>query len=44
MIPVVEIGGRQIGDGKPGSLTKRLQKLYFEMRETGEYGTPVYPS
>lgn len=44
MIPVVEIGGRQIGDGKPGSLTKRLQKLYFEMHETGECGTPVYPS
>jgi hypothetical protein len=39
----VEISGRKIGDGKPGSLTKRLNKIYFEMHERGEYGTPVYP-
>ncbi len=43
IIPVVEISGRKIGDGKPGSLTKRLNKIYFEMHERGEYGTPVYP-
>ena len=28
--PVVSVDDRQIGDGKPGALTRRLQKLYFE--------------
>jgi branched-chain amino acid aminotransferase len=28
--PVVEVDDRAIGDGKPGPLTRRLQKLYFE--------------
>ena len=28
--PVVSVDDRAIGDGKPGVLTRRLQKLYFE--------------
>lgn len=28
--PVVEVDDRAIGDGKPGAITRRLQKLYFE--------------
>ena len=28
--PVVEVDDRAIGEGKPGPLTRRLQKLYFE--------------
>ena len=28
--PVVEVDDRAIGDGQPGPLTRRLQKLYFE--------------
>ena len=28
--PVVEVDDREIGDGKAGELTRRLQKLYFE--------------
>lgn len=28
--PVVEVDDRPIGEGKPGPLTRRLQKLYFE--------------
>ena len=28
--PVVEVDDRPIGSGKPGPLTRRLQKLYFE--------------
>lgn len=28
--PVVEVDDRAIGDGKPGPVTRRLQKLYFE--------------
>lgn len=29
--PIREIDGRAIGDGKPGIITKRLQKLYFDV-------------
>lgn len=43
-VPVVEISGRKIGDGKPGPVTQNLAKLYWEMRERGEYSTPVYQS
>src|SRR5690606_28761916 len=28
--PVVSLDNRDIGDGKPGPITKQLQKLYFE--------------
>ncbi len=38
--PVVEIDGRQIGDGRPGPLTQRLNAAFREMvRRTG---TPVF--
>jgi len=30
VMPVVEIDGHQIGDGKPGSVVKRLRELYIE--------------
>ena len=37
--PVVEIEGRRIGDGRPGPVTRDLQKRYFELvRSTG---TPI---
>lgn len=29
--PIREVDGRQIGDGKPGPLTSRLQELYFRV-------------
>ena len=36
VMPVVEIDGRPIGDGKPGPLTRRLRALFFErLREEG---------
>ena len=38
ILPFVEVDGRIIGDGRPGSLTKRLRQLYFEMLERGEHG------
>jgi branched-chain amino acid aminotransferase len=47
--PVVEIDHRKIGDGTIGKLTRKLQKLYFDV-ECGEnkkylhWCTPVYPS
>jgi D-alanine transaminase len=31
VMPVVAIDGRPIGNGKPGSLTRRLRQLYLEM-------------
>jgi branched-chain amino acid aminotransferase len=43
LMPVVEIAGRSIGHGKPGPMTKRLTTLYWNMREDGRYGTPVFP-
>jgi len=42
IMPIVEVDGRQIGDGRPGAVTKRLTKLYFDMLERGEHGTRIY--
>lgn len=42
IIPVVEIDGRAIGDGRPGPLTTRIRDLYWQMHVDGEYATPVY--
>ncbi len=30
MIPVVEVDGRQIGDGRPGPVTRELKKKFEE--------------
>ena len=36
VLPVVEIDGRAIADGKPGPLTKRLRELFFaRLRDVG---------
>ena len=37
--PVLEVDGRQIGNGKPGLMTGHLQKLYAEM--TSSEGEPI---
>ncbi len=42
IIPVVEISGRKIGNGKLGPLTQELNKHYWEMLEKKEHGTPIY--
>ncbi len=31
VVPVVSLDGRQIGDGKPGSITRRLLELFHEL-------------
>jgi len=31
VIPVTKIDGKQIGDGKPGPISRQLRKLYFRM-------------
>ena len=33
--PVVEVDGRKIGNGKPGQVTLKLQKLYLELCDAG---------
>ena len=35
VLPVVEIDGRRIGDGAPGSISRRLRALYIEAARTG---------
>ena len=45
--PVIEIDRREIGDGKPGEITRALQKLYFDMvkgrvEERLDWLHPVY--
>lgn len=41
ILPVVEISGRTIGDGRPGPVTRELLGAYRDMTRTE--GTPVYP-
>jgi branched-chain amino acid aminotransferase len=41
ILPVVEISGRTIGDGRPGPVTRELLDAYRDMTRTE--GTPVYP-
>ena len=36
VVPVVSLDGRQIGDGKPGSITRRLLELFHEMTRRAE--------
>lgn len=43
IMPLVEIDGRPIGDGKPGPVSQRIHGLYWELRESGREGTPVFP-
>jgi branched-chain amino acid aminotransferase group I len=39
LAPVTEVDGRQIGDGSPGPVTRRLQELY--RARTASEGTPI---
>ena len=43
IMPLVEIDGRAIGDGKPGPISQRIHGLYWALRESGRDGTPVFP-
>lgn len=42
VIGVVEIDGRQIGDGKPGPVTKQLRKLFYEYARSQDRTTPAH--
>ena len=41
VMPVTRITGRPVGDGSPGPLTQRLNKLYWSKKEAGWLGTPI---
>ncbi|MCK4497582.1 branched-chain-amino-acid transaminase [Candidatus Bathyarchaeota archaeon] len=41
IVPVVEINKRKIGDGKPGSVTKRLMEKYHQLVKDPDHGVPV---
>ena len=43
IMPLVEIDGRPIGDGKPGPVSQRIHGLYWALRESGRHGTPIFP-
>jgi branched-chain amino acid aminotransferase len=38
---VVELDGRRIGNGKPGSMTAKMRELYMTLLESREKSTPV---
>jgi branched-chain amino acid aminotransferase len=44
IMPLVEIDGHPIGDGKPGPVSQRLHGLYWALRESGRHGTPIFPA
>ena len=41
IMPLVEIDGRPIADGKPGPVSQRIHGLYWALRESGRHGTPI---
>ena len=48
VLPIASIDHYEIGDGKPGAVTRQLQKLYFDavrgkIEKYRHWLTPVYP-
>lgn len=41
-LAVREVAGRPLQGAVPGPLTQRLNRLYWQLREAGTHGTPVY--
>jgi branched-chain amino acid aminotransferase len=41
VMPVTSVDGRQIGDGRPGMVTRRLRELYWAAHDDARYATPV---
>ena len=39
IVPVIDVDGRRVGDGKPGPMTQRLREMYSVLRV--EDGTRV---
>jgi branched-chain amino acid aminotransferase len=43
IMPLVDIDGRAIGEGRPGPVFQRVHDLYWALRESGRDGTVVFP-
>jgi branched-chain amino acid aminotransferase len=41
IMPLVELDGRAIADGKPGRVSQRMHGLYWALRESGRHGTAL---
>lgn len=41
-LAVREVAGRPLQGAVPGPLTQRLNRLYWQLRESGRHGTPIY--
>jgi len=41
-LPVREVAGRPLAGPIPGPITRELDRRYWELRDSGKYGTPVY--
>ena len=42
IMPIVEVDGRKIGDGKPGPVTKRIEERYWKMHVSPEHSVQAY--
>ncbi|PYM16638.1 MAG: branched-chain amino acid aminotransferase [Candidatus Rokuibacteriota bacterium] len=42
IMPLVEIDGRPIADGKPGPVSQRIHGLYWQLRESGKDAVPIF--
>ncbi|MBJ26391.1 MAG: branched-chain amino acid aminotransferase [Rhodospirillaceae bacterium] len=41
-LPIREVGGCKLKFEAPGPITKRLDEMYWKLRDSAEFGTPVY--
>ena len=41
IMPVTVLDGKPIANGRPGPITEKLRKLYWQKRESGWHGTAV---
>ena len=44
IMPLAEIDGRAIGDGRPGPVFRKVHDLYWALRESDRDGTPMFPA
>jgi branched-chain amino acid aminotransferase len=42
IFPVVEVDGRKVANGEPGHITSRINQMYHELLESGDYSTSAY--
>lgn len=41
VMPIARVDGRDLGDGKPGPLTRRIRQRYWAMHDDPAFATPV---